>query len=129
MFVINDYDINGKHTVLDDQNKPMVFETKELAREFLEQHGLSEEEIENLSIEEPTDEELEDTYVSGRKSNPMVTVGELREELAKLPDTAKVTVSNMNGKYFSFEVAIHNYDGGYDETELEAEIIIDSYEN
>ena len=67
MFTINTYDLNGKHTVLDEDSKPMTFSTEEEAKNFLRSHGCSEEYIEDLSIEEVEDEsELNEVFISSQ---------------------------------------------------------------
>lgn len=66
-FVINQYDLNGKHTIIDGKNRPMAFESEAEAIEFLKRHGCSEEYIENLSIEEVEDEEvLKEVFISSQ---------------------------------------------------------------
>ena len=52
MITINYYDINGKHTVLDDDNKVMLFENKTKAVEYLMLNHVDDEFIEDCSYEE-----------------------------------------------------------------------------
>ena len=67
MYTINTYDLNGKHTILNEENKPLTFLTEEEAKNFLRSHGCSEEYIEDLSIEEVEDEsELSEVFVSSQ---------------------------------------------------------------
>lgn len=55
-YVINKYDLNGKHTVLDSENKPILFDSKQSAKDYLRKFGCSEEFIETVDIEEATNE-------------------------------------------------------------------------
>lgn len=64
MFIVHRYDINGQHTLLDDDNRPMLFNSEDDAKAFLSEHGLSEEAIEECSIEEATDEDINTEYYS-----------------------------------------------------------------
>lgn len=50
---INGISLNGTEMLLDDNNNPMVFQSKEVAFEFLRENG----------HEEWTDEEFEDNYL------------------------------------------------------------------
>ena len=51
MYTINRYGINGKETVLDVFNEPMFFETEQNAKKFLKEHGYTDYEIDEVSIE------------------------------------------------------------------------------
>lgn len=52
MITINYYDINGKHTVLDDNNKVMLFENKKEAVKYLMLNHVDDEFIEECDYEE-----------------------------------------------------------------------------
>lgn len=52
MITINYYDINGKHTALNDNNTPMLFKDKEEAVVFLRTEQCDDEFIEECSFEE-----------------------------------------------------------------------------
>lgn len=52
MITINFYDINGKHTVLNDDNTPMLFQNKEEAIIYLMLELTDDEFIEECSFEE-----------------------------------------------------------------------------
>jgi hypothetical protein len=66
-FSINKYDINGKHSLLNDDNTLMLFNSVEEAVDFLKSKGFSDEDIDEVSIEEATEEEIKDTYVSDKE--------------------------------------------------------------
>ena len=58
-YVINIFDLNGKHTLLDENNRPILFNSEGEASRYLKNKGCSEEFINSLSINEATDEDLE----------------------------------------------------------------------
>lgn len=62
-YVINYYDINGKHTALDEMNRPLIFQSIDTAKEYLYSQGLSDTDIEMLSINQVSDE-LGNDYVN-----------------------------------------------------------------
>lgn len=59
MYVINHYDINGKHTALDSNNKPLTFTNISNAIKFLNDIGYD---IDAVTIEPVTDE-LNSEYI------------------------------------------------------------------
>lgn len=60
MITANIYDINGKHTLSNLENKPLRFDSIEQAKDFLKTIALMEDdEIENISFESMSDEEWE----------------------------------------------------------------------
>lgn len=61
-FGICKYDINGKHHLLSDEGKLLIFDIPEQAIFYLARKNLPYEEIADLSIEELTKEEIRDTY-------------------------------------------------------------------
>ena len=52
MITINYYDINGKHTVLNDDNTPMLFDNEKSAVMYLMTEQCDDEFIEECSFEE-----------------------------------------------------------------------------
>lgn len=58
-YVVNSYDLNGKHTLLDENNRPILFNSEGEVSQYLKSKGCSEEFINSLSINEATDEDLE----------------------------------------------------------------------
>lgn len=56
-----------------------------------------------------------------------LTVGKLKELLKTLPDTAPVTLTDMNSIAFNFEPCVHDEQGGYSEEEMELELIMNVY--
>jgi len=59
MITINYYDINGKHTVLNDDNTPMLFDNEKLAVMYLMTKQCDDEFIEECSFEEFDGDETE----------------------------------------------------------------------
>lgn len=51
MITINYYDINGKHTVLNDDNTPMLFNNKKSAVMYLKANQCDDEFINRCSFE------------------------------------------------------------------------------
>lgn len=52
MITINYYDINGKHTVLNDNDTPMLFNRRKSAISYLKLNNCNDEFIEQCSFEE-----------------------------------------------------------------------------
>ena len=59
----------------------------------------------------------------------VLTVKYLKTLIAGLPDTAKISISDMNGTYFNFEATKHGTNEGYDKSEAELELILPIYIN
>ena len=59
MITINFYDINGKHTVLNNDNTPMLFEDEKSAVQYLMLNHCDDEFIEECSFEEFDGDETE----------------------------------------------------------------------
>lgn len=64
-YTINTYDINGKHTALDSNNKPLLFSSEAKATSYLiNEVGVSTEYIqEKISIEVASELEVQGAYV------------------------------------------------------------------
>ena len=65
-FAVKSYDINGVHYLLDEEDNLILFNSEVGAKNYLSALGLSEDDISALSIEEITEEELKDNYLSER---------------------------------------------------------------
>ena len=62
--IVKCFDINGEHFLLNEECKPMLFDSKEQAINYLKTFGFTDKEIDTLDIVEATEEELKDTYIS-----------------------------------------------------------------
>lgn len=62
-YTVHAYDLNGKHTLLDELNAPILFGSEDEAKQYLLDKGCTEDFIETVSIEEADEEVLKETFV------------------------------------------------------------------